>query len=65
MHYFSFFLYLFTIIIFSVPDDPREWKDITVRNAVLELLREMSQSKLAKLCPLSQVIVFSLTVCYL
>lgn len=40
--------------LYSVPDDPKEWKDVTVRNAVLELLREMSQSKLAKLCPLSQ-----------
>ncbi|XP_054722895.1 uncharacterized protein LOC129232822 [Uloborus diversus] len=40
--------------LYSVPDNPQEWRDITVRNAVLELLREMSQSKLAKLCPLSQ-----------
>ncbi|GIY30473.1 DNA-binding protein SATB1, partial [Caerostris extrusa] len=40
--------------LYSVPDNPQEWKDTTVRNAVLELLREMSQSKLAKLCPLSQ-----------
>ncbi|GFT99095.1 DNA-binding protein SATB1 [Nephila pilipes] len=40
--------------LYSVPDNPDEWRDITVRNAVLELLREMSQSKLAKLCPLSQ-----------
>ncbi|XP_035221528.1 uncharacterized protein LOC118194489 isoform X2 [Stegodyphus dumicola] len=42
------------IRLYSVPDNPQEWIDITVRNAVLELLREMSQSKLAKLCPLSQ-----------
>ncbi|XP_015910068.1 uncharacterized protein [Parasteatoda tepidariorum] len=42
------------IRLYSVPDNPQEWKDVTVRNAVLELLREMSQSKLAKLCPLSQ-----------
>ncbi|KAG8193005.1 hypothetical protein JTE90_028125 [Oedothorax gibbosus] len=40
--------------LYSVPDNPQEWKDTTVRNAVLELLREMSQIKLAKLCPLSQ-----------
>lgn len=42
------------IRLYSVPDNPQEWIDTTVRNAVLELLREMSQSKLAKLCPLSQ-----------
>ena len=34
----------------------KEWKLSDVQSAVVELLREMNQSKLAKLSPLSQVI---------
>lgn len=42
------------IRLYSMPENPQEWTDTAVRNAVLVLLREMSQSKLASLCPLSQ-----------
>ncbi|CAG2165429.1 unnamed protein product, partial [Oppiella nova] len=36
------------------PTEIREWTQNTVREAVLELLREVSQSKLSKLCQISQ-----------
>ena len=39
----------------STPVAISEWTQNTVREAVLELLREISQSKLSKLCQISQV----------
>lgn len=45
------------LVCFSSPGliSPEKWTDQTVRCAVLALLKEMSQSTLAKLCPLTQV----------
>ncbi|KAH7954208.1 hypothetical protein HPB49_016438 [Dermacentor silvarum] len=38
----------------SIPSDPELWTMDSVKTAVIQLLREMSQSKLAKICPLKQ-----------
>lgn len=43
------------LIRFSVHEVPEDWTGQTVRSAVVELLQEMSQSTLAALSPLSQV----------
>lgn len=45
------------ISVFRKPDAlvDRDWKLVDVQSAVVDLLREMNQSKLAKLSPLSQV----------
>lgn len=42
------------IRLYSIPSDPELWTMDSVKTAVIQLLREMSQSKLAKICPLKQ-----------
>lgn len=42
------------IRLYSIPSDPQMWTMDSVKTAVIQLLREMSQSKLAKICPLKQ-----------
>ncbi|CAG2115760.1 unnamed protein product [Medioppia subpectinata] len=44
----------------STPFEISEWTHNTVREAVLELLREISQSKLSKLCQISQSLLSSI-----
>ena len=43
----------------TVTSTDGDWLDSRVRTTVVELLREMSQSKLAAICPLSQVTLVS------
>ncbi|KAG0414371.1 hypothetical protein HPB47_008500 [Ixodes persulcatus] len=38
----------------SIPSNPEMWNMDSVKTAVIQLLKEMSQSKLAKICPLKQ-----------
>ena len=49
---------VWTLLLFVLRFEPREipqWTETAVKCVVIQLLKEMSQSRLAAICPLSQV----------